>query len=148
VSVHYDSVGERLLSGPMHAYNILSYTVFTLKNLVGMSLQEKDISPVAGSVSGPVGIYSVIEGIFEYGGPKAYLGLLDLMGLMSVSLAVINLLPIPALDGGRLFFVVLEGIRGKKVLPGLEESLHRWGMLILLMVLVLVTARDLFRIFG
>jgi regulator of sigma E protease len=95
-----------------------------------------------------VGIYSVIEGIFKYGGPKAYLGLFDLVGLMSVSLAVVNLLPIPALDGGRLFFVALEGIRGKKVLPGFEEALHRWGMLVLLLVLALVTARDIFRIFG
>lgn len=147
VSIHYFGRWEKLLVGPLHSYNMLSYTVFTLKNLVSDSFQEKDISLVAESVSGPVGIYSVIEAIFKYGGSKAYLSLLDLIALMSVSLAVINLLPVPALDGGRLLFVVLEGIRGKRVFPKLEETLHRWGMLVLLLVLVLVTAKDLFRIF-
>lgn len=147
VSIHYDSKAERLLSGPLHSYNILSYTGYTLGNLVKLSFKERDISPVADSVSGPVGVYSVIDGIFKFGGPKAYLGLMDLVALMSVSLAVINLLPFPALDGGRIFFVFLEGVWGRRVLPKVEEMLHRWGMVALLVVLVMVTARDILRIF-
>jgi regulator of sigma E protease len=67
--------------------------------------------------------------------------------LLSINLAIMNALPIPALDGGRLLFVILEAVRRKKVTATFEASLHRVGFLLLLALVALVTINDL-RHFG
>ena len=65
------------------------------------------------------------------------------LGILSLSLALFNILPIPALDGGRLFFIVLEGITGKRVNPRIEGYIHTVGMVILLGLVALITLKDL-----
>ena len=71
------------------------------------------------------------------------LSLINFMGILSVNLAILNILPLPALDGGRVFFVALEGIVGKKVLPKVENYVHMVGMLLLIALLILITIGDL-----
>ena len=91
--------------------------------------------------SGPVGI-AVLTG------QAAKLGLTYLMqfaALLSVNLAVINILPIPALDGGRLLFIVIEKFRGRGVRPVVEAVTHRIAFFLLLGLIVLVTIKDLAR---
>jgi len=147
VILSYDKGMQKVLAAPLHAYNMLSYSFSVLGNLVKISFQEKDIAPVSETLSGPVGIYTVVDRIFDYGGKKAYLGIIDLTALMSLSLAFLNIMPLPALDGGRLFFVLAERFRGKKVSPAFEGSVHKWGMLVLLGILTLVTIKDIVRLF-
>jgi regulator of sigma E protease len=146
-TIHYDSLAERLLVGPLHAANMLEYTGFVLSKLISVSVETKSVGPVSEGVSGPVGIYSVIGGILQYGGAKAILSLLDFVALMSLSLAFMNILPIPALDGGRIAFVVLEMVRGKRLSLTTEANIHRWGMILLLGLIFLVTIRDVSRLF-
>jgi regulator of sigma E protease len=73
---------------------------------------------------------------------------LQMLAGISVGLGAFNLLPIPALDGGRLLFVIIESVTGKPVNPKLETVLHTIGFLALLSLLLLLVYRDLHRFFG
>lgn len=142
-AVTIDYSDNKLLSAPMHSYNMLAYTKFTLSNLIDMSIDTKSVSPVSSSVSGPVGIFSIVGMILDTPGKNVYLGLLDLTAMLSLSLAILNIMPFPALDGGRLFFVLLEVVRGgKRVSSSTEALVHKWGMIFLLALIVLVTFKD------
>lgn len=94
--------------------------------------------------SGPIGI-AVLTG------QAAKLGLIYLLqfaALLSVNLAVINVLPIPALDGGRLLFIIIEKFRGRAVRPVVEAVIHRIAFFLLLGLVVIVTAHDIARYSG
>lgn len=95
------------------------------------------------TVSGPVGIATVV-------GQSARMGiqyLINVSAMISLSLAAINILPIPALDGGRLFFVILEGIFRRPVPQKYEQSAHTIGFLLLMALIIFVTYRDIVRLF-
>ena len=72
---------------------------------------------------------------------------LNIAILLSANLGVMNLLPIPALDGGRLVFLVIELIRGKKVNPDREGMVHFIGLVCLLALMVVIMASDIFKLF-
>lgn len=137
------SYGDKLLSAPQHAMNMLSYTTTTLVKLTRESVAVGDISPLSDSVAGPVGVFGTIEGILSYSAKEAAVGLLDLIAFLSLSLALINILPFPALDGGRLVFVLYEVVRGERVNPKIEGMAHRWGMLALLVLIISITVKDI-----
>lgn len=147
VVISYQKPIEKLLAGPMHAYNMFSYSMHIFKQLISVSISQKSVEPVSQGVSGPVGIYSVVDGMLKSGGEFALLSLLDLVAMISLSLAFMNILPFPALDGGRIMFVIIELIRGKRISHELEANIHRWGMIILLVFIALVSVRDIFRLF-
>ena len=81
------------------------------------------------------------------GASLVFLNMLNLMILLSANLGVMNLLPIPALDGGRLVFLIIEVIRGKRVPPEKEGYVHMVGMVCLLLLMVFVMFNDIQRIF-
>ena len=66
----------------------------------------------------------------------------SMTALLSIVLAFMNILPIPALDGGRLFFILIEGITGKKVNPKYEALAHTIGMAVLLTLILAITFKD------
>jgi regulator of sigma E protease len=70
--------------------------------------------------------------------------LLQLVGLVSVALAITNLLPLPALDGGRILFVLIEAVRGRRLDPTREGLVHLVGMVMLLVLMVVITYHDIF----
>lgn len=94
-------------------------------------------------VAGPVGIAQATGQAIKYG----YMAVLQLMGLLSLNLALFNILPIPALDGGRLFFVLTEKWLGRHIKPKVEAVVHQIGMAFLLGLVVLITINDLVRLF-
>jgi regulator of sigma E protease len=74
--------------------------------------------------------------------------LLELAGILSVNLALLNILPLPALDGGRILFLFLEGLRGGvKINPRWEQMVHTAGFVLILLLMAAVTYRDIVRIF-
>ena len=74
--------------------------------------------------------------------------LLYLFALIAMNLGVMNLLPIPALDGGRLFFRLIEILRfGKPIKPEIEARIHGVGMIFLLIAMVLIAFKDVFNLF-
>ena len=93
-------------------------------------------------VAGPVGIFALTSEASKIG----IFAVINFIGILSVNLAILNVLPFPALDGGRLFFIFLEGIIGRKVLPKVEAMIHTVGMIILLALLLAVTAHDIIRL--
>lgn len=106
-----------------------------------VSLPKGD-SKVGEQVSGPVGIAYVTYRIVQI--DPGYL--LEMTALVSLSLALMNVLPLPALDGGRLAFVVLSALFRRDVYPKLERYLHQFGLLFFLLLFVLITYNDLARI--
>ncbi|HKY51595.1 MAG TPA: M50 family metallopeptidase [Candidatus Limnocylindria bacterium] len=98
----------------------------------------------APTVGGPIEIFRVTEQVAQFGLPT----LLKLVGVLSVNLAVLNILPFPGLDGGRLFFVLLRGIFRVRLSAQAEAAVHAVGFLLLLLLLVVVSIADIRRIVG
>ncbi len=93
-------------------------------------------------VAGPIGVAQLTGQAVSYG----FNATLWFTALLSVNLAVLNILPIPALDGGRLFFIVLEAVTRKKVNPKYESYTHAAGLAVLLGLMALITMFDVLRI--
>jgi regulator of sigma E protease len=142
-AISYESTFEKVFSGPMHTYNMLGYSVVSLGKIIGLSVETRDISPVSGSVTGPIGIFNILGTIVESGGTQRVLNLINTVAIISLGFAFTNLLPIPALDGGRIVFKLFEGITKRKIDPKLEANIHRAGMIGLYILVVLITFRDI-----
>lgn len=101
-------------------------------------------------VAGPVGVVKVVDDTYEetapYGPVAVILTFLSLASLLTVNLGVINLLPLPALDGGRLLFLLLEVIRGKPIPPEKEGMVHLAGFAALMLLMVFVLFNDISKI--
>ena len=93
-------------------------------------------------LSGPVGVAEVMATTARY----SISAFLQLVAFISINLGVMNLLPLPALDGGRLVFLILEGIRRKPVPAKYEGYIHAAGLMLLLALMVYVTGQDILRI--
>lgn len=98
-------------------------------------------------VSGPVGMVKIVDDTYEetkaYGIGAVTLTMMDLAVLLSVNLGLMNLLPLPALDGGRLIFLFIEVLRGKPIPPEKEGMVHLVGMAALLALMVFVLFNDI-----
>jgi len=94
-------------------------------------------------LSGPVGIYSIV-GQMEEQGLNA---LLYLVALLSINVGIINLLPLPAFDGGRILFLIIEKIKGKPVSPKVENAIHSVGFILLMLLMVYITFNDILKLF-
>ncbi|WP_058307780.1 RIP metalloprotease RseP [Gracilibacillus massiliensis] len=94
-------------------------------------------------LSGPVGIYDATDQVVKTG----FLNFLTWTAVLSVNLGIINLVPLPALDGGRLIFVGLEAIRRKPIDPQKEGVVHFIGFALLMLLMIIVTWNDIQRLF-
>ena len=95
-------------------------------------------------VVGPVGIISAVGEAARTG----FANVISLAAIISLNLGLINLLPIPALDGSRIVFQAIELVRGKKIDPEKEGFVHMIGMILLLALMLFITSKDILRIFG
>ena len=108
--------------------------------IVGAFTLSADLSDIAG----PIGIVSVV-------GDAAELGIVSLLfftAIISINLAVINILPIPALDGGRLLFLLIEVVKGSPLQPNVINSLHNIFFILLILLILLISYNDILRIIG
>ncbi len=119
-------------------------TIGSLKMLVqgGVTLDD---------VSGPVGVVEMIGETYEEsrsdGALYVWLNMLNMAILLTANLGVMNLLPIPALDGGRLVFLLLEAVRRKRIDPEIEARIHFTGLMLLMLLMVVVLFNDVKKIF-
>lgn len=122
------------------SYNVESVRLIvqTLKNLI---FRGEGV----GDVTGPVGTVYVIQEVTQWGGVDIYL---ELLALISVNLGVMNLLPIPGLDGSRLLFLLVEAVRRKPVRRELEGAIHGAGFILLMGLMVVLTYKDIVQIFA
>ena len=102
-------------------------------------------------VSGPVGLVKVVDEVYDsakvYGAIDVLLNMMEIALLLSVNLGIMNLLPFPALDGGRLVFLLVEAFRGKPIPPEKEGMVHLAGMMALMVLMVLVFFNDITKFF-
>lgn len=136
------------------AFNTLKYSVYEVRwwiKYVFKSLGMLVTGQVkATELQGPVGIVNVISDTYEesskYGTFTVVMSMLNFSILLSANLGVMNLLPLPALDGGRLVFLIIEAIRGKKIPPEKEGMVHFVGIVLLMALMVFVMINDIKRI--
>lgn len=134
VAIKYP-LGKAIIEG---AKKLLSMTVLTYKVLYmmltgGISLKE--------SVTGPIGIFVIIREAFKQG----IVYLIYVMAVLSMSLAIFNLLPLPVLDGGHLFLLGLEKIRGRRLSQNIDDWITRVGLGFIIFMALFVFYNDLVR---
>ena len=130
-----------LLEGGRFTWHMMDETVVGFRDLV-VGLFHGDRALLA-QVSGPVGIASLV-------GEAAHVGftyLLTLTALISINLGVINLVPFPALDGGRILFVIIEAIIRRPIKPVVANTINSVGFALLLLLMVVVTYHDIVKLF-
>jgi regulator of sigma E protease len=146
IGISMDKAG--ILKLPIHealyagALTTASFTWATMTGLIdffkNIFVGQADLS----EVSGPVGIVGIVGEASSLG----FVHLLSLVAIISINLAVINLLPFPALDGGRLFFILIEVIKGSPIKPAITNTANGAGFILLIILMVVVTYGDIIKI--
>jgi len=95
------------------------------------------------SIAGPVGMVSIVGDAYKFG--FAYL--LSFAAIISINLAIINLIPFPALDGGRLFFLLIEKIKGSRIKPKVANTANFIGFALLIIFMIFITYHDIVKLF-
>lgn len=139
VETYYPPIWERLIKGVYYGFKeAIFWTTVVVTGfaqiIIGLFRGE-----VPQEVAGPVGIVALTAHAASFG----ILALINFVGILSVNLMILNILPFPALDGGRLVFIVIESFIGKRVLPKVENIVHAVGMAILLLILLAITYKDI-----
>lgn len=123
---------KAIIEGAKSIYNFFLLVIFVIKGLILGTSSGVELS-------GPVKI-------FQYTGQMAKLGtvyILQLLAILSVNLGIINALPIPALDGGRIFFIIIEKIKRSPINPKFENAANTAGFFLLILLMIVVTFNDL-----
>ena len=129
-----------LWGGVQMTYDFVSKTVVGLLQFFGQAFVGKaDVS----EVSGPVGIANMVGDASQFG----FIYILVFTALISINLAVINLMPFPALDGGRLFFLAIEAIIRRPISPKFLNAVNAIGFIILISLMLFVTYHDIVKLF-
>lgn len=142
--IRYGTVDFKVVPEQKTPVTVLKHAVFRSTSTIKM-IWESLYDLVSGrygveSVSGPVGVTKALGEAAESGtGDLVYLAV-----VISMNLGVMNLLPLPALDGGRLLFQIIELLRRKPVRPEIEGYVHFAGMVILMILMVVIAVKDIF----
>jgi regulator of sigma E protease len=146
VVLDYSTDQDKAMSGLSYTKDMFVYNLNVVSQLVVQSRKEKNIAPLSENVSGPFGIAEAVSQILKLGGWEAVVSLVNLLGILSLSLAFMNILPFPALDGGRLAFLLVEAFTGKKIPGKIENLINQGGMILLLLLIVLISFNDVVKI--
>jgi len=148
IGISMDIVG--ILKLPLHlalwegartTYAITKATTIGLGMFVYQAFMgNSDLS----QITGPVGIVGIVGDITQLG----FIYLVSFTALISINLAVINLIPFPALDGGRILFVIIEAIKGSRINPKVANTLNSIGFALLIVLMIVVTYNDIFNLIG
>ena len=105
---------------------------------------QGSIQPELARPVGPVGMFQATELIVEASQrANTWFPIVQFVGLISIALGLTNLLPLPALDGGRIIFVLIEAVRGRRIDPSREGLVHLAGMVVLLSLMAVITYFDI-----
>ena len=130
---------EAIWKGAVTTYEI---TMLILAALGGIIVSLFAGNGVGADVSGPIGIAILTKQVATLG----FVYILQFAALLSINLGIINALPIPALDGGRILFILIEKIKGSPISHKTEHMFHTIGFMLLILLMILVTLRDVVKI--
>lgn len=137
----YKTPTEKIFSGITYSFDLTKLTFLGLGKTIH-DLTVGNIKSVSQSVSGPVGLATISNNILS-SGASAVPFYIWFVGVISLTLSIFNVLPIPALDGGRLLFLIIEAVTRKKVKEDVEKLVHQIGFVVLLTLALLVTYSDI-----
>ncbi len=135
---------EKILAGPIYSWDLIKISVPQTGKLFA-DLFAGRIDKASEQVAGPVGIVAITGKILSNGW-NSIIPYLFFMGMLSLNLSVVNILPFPGLDGGRFFFLIIEAITRKKTHPVDEKYVHAAGLAILLTLIILISISDIRKI--
>lgn len=160
----YDSSAGRYYIGLMgageyfkcNALQVFQYSFYELEYWVNATFKSLGMlftgQVTKDDMAGPVGIAQIVGETYQevkpYGISSVIFSMMNIAILLSVNLGILNLLPFPALDGGRLVFLFIEAIRGKPIPPEKEGMVHFAGMAALMILMVFVLFNDISRLFS
>ena len=133
-------VHRALWEGLKLDWSMTEGTVVGLFTLIGQGIHGKGSMS---SITGPVGMVGIVGDAYQFG----FVYLLSFAALISVNLAIINLIPFPALDGGRLLFLLIEKIKGSRLNPKIANMANTIGFVILIALMLFVTYHDVIKLF-
>jgi len=136
VNISYEN--NKVLSGPGHLLNMLKLTYGKLTTLFSEAKQTGDYTEVANTFTGPIGIYIVLDYFKQFG----FISILSLIADLSISLAIINMLPLPALDGGRVLILIVESIFKKDLNEKVEAVIINVSFIFLMLLMVAILVKD------
>ncbi len=147
----FDSYGYRVKQNPAatigYSFKEVGYWIEVVVKSVGMMFTGK---VTVNDLSGPVGVVDSVSTVVEQSKPEGAwmvcLNLFNYIVMLSANLGVMNLLPLPALDGGKLMFLVIEALRGRPVKPEHEGMVHFVGMVLLMLLMVYIMFKDISRL--
>lgn len=139
VGIIPESLAQAPLDGARYTWEI---TKETATGLAGFFAQAFTLRADLSQVSGPVGIAGAVGSAYDQGAAA----LLSIAAIISINLAIINLLPVPALDGGRLLFVIVEGIIRRPIKPSVAAAVNGIGFAFLILLMVVVTGSDILKL--
>lgn len=135
------SLAQAPVEGLLITANITQQTAVALVHFFGSLVTfTADLAQVAG----PIGIAGAVGSASSQG----IASLMAITALISINLALINLLPIPALDGGRLLFVMIESVTRRPIKPSIANAMNTIGFALLILLMLIVSAHDVFKIVG
>ncbi len=137
--ISYNGV-EKWFGGFLHLANMVKIEFFVIGKLINQSIQEHTFAPISQTFASPIGIYALVDVVKKFGG---IIGLVDLTAMLSLALAISNILPIPALDGGHLLFLGIEAVRGKPVSDKVKGWIFGIGMIFLIILTIVLAAKDI-----
>ncbi len=138
VGTLHTTISQAITIGYLRTYEM---TVMTFEGLVSVVTSVTKGESVIESLSGPIGIAKIVGETSEYG----YAAVLTLVAVLSINLAIFNILPLPALDGGRMVVVIIESVFRKRVPFKYYSWVNIVGFLLLMLLLVVVTFNDIRR---
>jgi regulator of sigma E protease len=147
IGISMDQIGTAKLpilkafwGGALLTVSVTKSTVLGLFGLISEALRGQGSFE---TVTGPVGMVGIVGDAYQFG----FVYLLSFAALISINLAIINLFPFPALDGGRLFFLLIEKIKGSRINPQVANTLNMVGFVILITLMLFITYHDVVKLF-
>ncbi|MDD5569099.1 MAG: site-2 protease family protein [Candidatus Pacebacteria bacterium] len=139
--IKYQTITDKILCGFMHTFNFVDYSFVALGDIVVNSIQTKSTEPLASSLTGPVGIFAITKVVTKEG----IIPVINFVALLSIALAISNLLPLPALDGAKFIYIILQSINKRVFSKALEMKIEQAGLAFLILLAIAIIFKDFFQ---
>ncbi|HOI60358.1 MAG TPA: M50 family metallopeptidase [Candidatus Pacearchaeota archaeon] len=136
-----ENLVDKIFAGVFHTYNFTDYSLATLGHMIAKSFAEKDLAVATNAVAGPVGIFAITKISLNEG----FMYMLNITAIISLALAITNLMPLPALDGGKCIYLIFQKLNPKFFTDKLSEKIDGVGFMALMLLGILIVIKDVFQ---